>query len=155
MKRQLTITAAAALLAATLAALAVAASSNAERRLTIGARLAFASNGSATGSFSACCAISDKGVAEGQVTSFTQSGDVGRFTATNTFHGSDGTIEISLDGSTGPLSGGVHLAEGTWLVVSGTGAYAGMRGHGKFTAVTNEVTGELTGIDEGVVKLGS
>jgi hypothetical protein len=128
----------------------LAASADRDRRLVIGLRLDFTSSTHAVGTFAACCAVNDTGPAQADVTSFTPGKhNTARFTATENLAGSQGTITLALRGTTGPLDSPNHIARGKWKVLQGTGAYVGLRGRGKFTAVTNQTTGALTAINEG------
>ena len=92
-----------------------------DRRVTIGVRLDFTSATHAVGTFAACCAITDTGTASADVTSFVPNGGEAQFEATNTFVGSQGSFAIMLRGVTGPLGSSVHVAQGRWRVVDGTG----------------------------------
>jgi hypothetical protein len=128
------------------------ASSHDSGRITIGVRLNFAQP-EAAGTFAACCAFTDSGTATAEITRYDPEGDHFRFEATNTFVGSDGSFTLRLRGVTGPAESEVHVARARWVVVGGTGAYAGMEGRGTLTAVTDQTTGELTAIDKGHVSL--
>ncbi len=120
-------------------------------RLVIGIRVDFTSATHASGTFVACCAVNDSGTATADVTSFVpkRNGDEARFEATETFAGSQGTFTVALRGTTGPLSSPNHIARGRWSVTGGTGAYAGLRGDGRFTAVTDTNSGALTAVNRG------
>ncbi len=120
-----------------------------DRRVTIGVRLDFTSATHAVGTFAACCAITDTGTASADVTSFVPNGGEAQFEATNTFVGSQGSFAIMLRGVTGPLGSSVHVAQGRWSVIDGTGAYADLEGDGRFDAVSDQNTGALTGVDTG------
>jgi hypothetical protein len=96
-------------------------------------------------------AITDNGAAIADVTSFEPHGSDARFEATNAFVGSKGSFTLKLRGVTGPLGSPVHIATGHWHVVGGTGAYENLEGEGRLTAVTDQNTGALTGIDTGRV----
>jgi hypothetical protein len=145
-------------LIATLITLAIAAitvplataSPDNDNRLVIGIKLTFDSSTHASGSFAACCAVNDHGSAEANILSFTPtSRDEATFQATNTYTGQNGTFKILLDGVTGPLSSQIHIARAHWTVISGTGAYTGLRGDGRLTAVTDDTNGSLTAIANG------
>jgi hypothetical protein len=121
-----------------------------DSRLVIGVRLNFDSPTHAAGTFAACCAVNDDGTAEAQILSFQpKQGNEATFEATNTFAGQNGSFIIRLRGVTGPLDSDRHIAHGRWSVIDGSGAYAGLRGEGQLTAVTDETNGFLTGVDEG------
>lgn len=130
----------------------LAASADRDHRLVIGVRVSFVSSSHADGTFAACCAVNDNGTAQADITAFTVKGDRGAFEAVETFVGSEGTFRLALRGTTGPLSSLRHIARGGWRVLDGTGAYADLRGEGKFTALTDETDGALTAINTGDVE---
>jgi hypothetical protein len=140
------------LVAATAAATMVplAASSRGDDELVIGVRLDFVSDSHAEGTFAACCAVTDSGIAQADVTSFTPNRrGLAEFEAIETFGGDLGTFRVELRGTTGPLSSPIHIARGRWRVLDGTGAYADLEGRGRFTATTDQATGALTAINRG------
>jgi hypothetical protein len=133
----------------------LAASAEGMRSLVIGARFSLETG---TGTFSACCAISDSGSASLEITFFEARGNEGVFEATNTFTGQDGSFTISIRGTTGPLMiDGVqnprHIARGKWRITAATGDYVGLQGHGALTAMSDLDAGTLTAIDDGGAKL--
>jgi hypothetical protein len=129
-----------------------AASRENDSRLVIGIRLNFDSSTHAAGTFAACCAVNDDGVAEAQVLSFAPRGDdEGVFEATNTYVGQKGSFTILLRGVTGPLDSERHVARARWRVIHGSGAYAQLSGEGQLTAVTDETNGFLSGVAVGNV----
>lgn len=152
MKKRLLLTAALALVGAGLV-VPLAASGGDDERVAIGVRLNFTGPADAEGTFAACCAVTDAGLASAHITSFVENGREARFEATNTFDGSKGSFTIKLRGVTGPLGSPVHVARGRWSVISGTGAYADLEGEGRLEAVTNQDTGALTAIDTGRVSV--
>jgi hypothetical protein len=128
----------------------LAASADRDEELVIGVRVGFVNDSHAEGTFDACCAVNDSGRAQADVTSFTpRRNDLAEFTAIETFTGSQGTFRLALRGTTGPLSSPRHIARGSWRVIDGTGAYADLEARGRFTAVTNTNTGDLTAINKG------
>jgi len=144
------------LIAATASAtIPLAASAEGMSPLVIGARFSLETG---MGTFSACCALSDSGTAALEITSFDERGNEGVFEATNTFTGADGSFTIAIRGTTGPLvidgaENPRHIARGRWHVISGTGDYVGLKGHGALTAMSDYVAGTLTAVDDGVAKL--
>jgi hypothetical protein len=134
-------------------AVPLAASADRDHRLVIGVRVNFVSATHADGTFAACCAVNDDGAAQADITAFSVKYDnTGAFEAIETFAGSKGSFRLTLRGTTGPLSSLRHIARGRWSVLDGTGAYAGMKGEGNFTAVTDETNGAhgaLTAINDG------
>jgi hypothetical protein len=141
------------MLAAVVAAFSIvplAASAERDQRLVMGIRVDFTSATQAVGTFAACCAVTDSGSARANVTSFTpKANNTASFEATETLAGSKGDITLALRGTTGPLDSPIHIARGKWKVIGGTGAYVDLRGHGTFTAVTDQTTGALTAINKG------
>lgn len=143
------------LAAAASAIIPLAASAEGMRSLVIGARFSLETG---TGTFSACCAVSDSGTASLEITLFEERGNEAVFEATNTFAGQDGSFTISIRGTTGPLTiDGVqnprHIARGKWQITSATGDYVGLQGHGALTAMSDFDAGTLTAIDDGGAKL--
>ncbi|MGH3012245.1 MAG: DUF3224 domain-containing protein [Gaiellaceae bacterium] len=152
-KRRMTVVCLLACAVAAFSIVPLAASGDRGRELVAGVRLDFTSSTHAEGTFAACCAITDSGTAQADVTSFTpQPNNRASFEATETLSGSKGTIILALRGTTGPLDSAVHAARGRWKVVGGTGEYEALRGHGTFTAATDQTTGALTAINEGSVR---
>ncbi len=109
-----------------------------------------------TATWSATGAIVDSGIdqVDGSIlTGFENPGNV-------TFH-DFGTTRIGLDGSFTLRRQSIlkdfdeetailHF-EDRWVIVSGTGAYAGAHGHGTGVTTVNLVTGEIVGMDSGEV----
>jgi hypothetical protein len=124
----------------------LAASADRDDDLVIGVRLSF---GTGAGTFAACCAVTDAGTASVSL----KPGAVRRnrleFEAIETFVGSQGTFSLALRGTSGPLDSAIHVARGSWRVIGGTGAYDDLEARGRFTAVTNTNTGDLTAINKG------
>ena len=89
------------LAAAASAIIPLAASAEGMRSLVIGAKFSLETG---TGTFSACCAVSDSGTASLEITLFEERGNEAVFEATNTFAGQDGSFTISIRGTTGPLT---------------------------------------------------
>ncbi len=143
------------LAAAASATIPLAASAEGMRPLVIGARFDLETG---TGTFSACCAVSDSGTASLEITLFEVRRNEGVFEATNTFAGADGSFTLAIRGTTGPLAiDGVenprHIARGMWQIASATGDYVGLQGQGELTAMSDFAAGTLTAVDDGVAKL--
>jgi hypothetical protein len=129
----------------------LAASADRDHQLVIGVRMNF-DGLHAEGTFAACCAVNDSGTAQADVTPHTVKGDTLPFDAVETFVGSNGTFMLALRGTTGPLSNPRHIAQGSWRVLDGTGAYADLSGEGTFTGLTDENDAHaLTAINTGDV----
>lgn len=144
-------------LAATCAAVSTAAAGHEHRagdddRLVFGVRVDFTSATEAAGTFAVCCAVDDAGAAHARVTAFVpRPGNRADFRATETLEGAHGTITLALSGTTGPLDRDRHIARGSWAVSEGTGAYGSLSGSGRFTALTDEITGALTAVNRGEI----
>jgi hypothetical protein len=128
----------------------VAIASKGEAKLTIGTHQAITGPSSAAGTFAAVGDIDDSGTVASTF-SFAPQGsqDAARLTGTQDFVGSLGTFHTTITGLASPASGVRQAANGTFEIVSGTGAYAGIRGHGTFTVVGDFTTGNVYSIAEG------
>ena len=106
--------------------------------------------GGTAGTFVASGAVRDAGTAMGSstVTPF-GNGDDGRLEGTVTLAGSLGTITEEFSGIAGPLGMPHTAAQGTFEIVRGTGAYAGLTGHGTFRTVADFSTNQAVRIDDG------
>jgi hypothetical protein len=106
--------------------------------------------GGTAGTFVASGAVRDAGTAMGSstVTPF-GNGDDGRLEGTVTLAGALGTITEEFSGIAGPLGMPHTAAQGTFRIVSGTGAYADLTGQGTFTTVADFSTNQAVRIDVG------
>ncbi len=73
----------------------------------------------------------DAGIASGE---YRERGH-GAFAASEVLAGREGMLRIRLEGVFGPLLDGVAEGAGHWVVTGGTGALAGARGTGTWSAV--------------------
>jgi hypothetical protein len=124
----------------------LAASADRDDELVLGVRLSLVSG---QGSFAACCAVNDSGTASVTITPGAVRRNRLEFEAIETFVGSRGTFRLALRGTSGPLDSDIHVARGSWRAIGGTGAYDDFEARGRFTAVTNTRTGDLTAINKG------
>ena len=69
------------------------------------------------------------------------------------FTGERGNFTVAFTGTLGPVGQPREAAEGRWSVVSGTGAYAGTTGEGKFRFTADFTTSDIIGTDDGVLRL--
>jgi hypothetical protein len=111
--------------------------------------------GPSPGSFSATGAISDSGTFFNTRIAF---GGVGapNFVSvhvTQEFDGAFGSFTLRADIKETPTAGDPNVAtdEGTWAVISGTGAYSAMRGQGQVTGTADENTGVISRTYTGTV----
>jgi hypothetical protein len=125
----------------------MAVASSGDNRLTIATHQTLTSPTSAAGTFAAVGDIDDSGTVQSQFQLAPQGRQI-RLTGEQTFVGSLGTFRATFTGrATAP--GPRQAARGTFELDSGTGAYAGIRGHGTFTVVGDYVTGNVYSVAEG------
>ena len=140
--------------AVTLVAVPLTSASSVDTKLRIGYSLRLfgvgIGPGGTAGTFIASGAVRDAGTATGRstVTPFGDGGD-GRLEGTITLVGALGTITEEFSGMAGPLGMPHTAAHGTFELVGGTGAYAGISGHGTFTTVADFSTNQAVRIDVG------
>ena len=129
----------------------LAASGAAEQRLYIGMSLAFTGPTTSAGTFVASGAIKDSGTADVQHLALVPIGnsDSAELSGDETFSGENGTILTHFDGIAFPLSNPHEIGKGQFRIVSGTGAYAGLRGQGTFLIVVDPISNQLIGTEEG------
>jgi hypothetical protein len=75
-----------------------------------------------------------------------------RLSGDQTYVGAQGTIITHFEGKAFPLSSPHQVGEGRIGIVSGTGAYAGLRGHARFLIVVDVGSNQLIGTAEGSVR---
>jgi hypothetical protein len=154
MKDKIALAAAVFTVAAALVAVPMTAASSVDTKLQIGYNLRLfgvgIGPGGTAGTFIASGDVQDAGTATGQstVTPFGSGGD-GRLEGTVTLVGSLGTITEEFSGIAGPLGHPHTAAQGTFRLVGGTGAYAGITGEGTFTTVADFSTNQAVRIDVG------
>lgn len=111
-------------------------------------------SGTTTGTFSISGAITDGGALTGDYIfaglGHLKTGSPNAIDADQTLIGEEGTISIAIVGLYGPFVDGVTTGSGRWLVVGGSGAYAGLRGEGSWTA-TADFTAAFAGTGPPVV----
>lgn len=143
---------AAAVVAAAVALPMVGMAARGEQALTIATHQFLTGPASAAGTFGAVGDIDDSGTVESAFALAPQGNqDAARLTGSQTFTGSTGTFVSAFEGLASPIPApGVRsVARGTFEIVSGTGAYAGIRGHGTFTVVGDFSTGQVYTMGEG------
>jgi hypothetical protein len=106
--------------------------------------------GGSAGTFVASGAVRDSGTMTGHstVTPF-GTDDYGRLEGTHTLVGHLGTITEETDGIVGPLGAAHTAAHGTFRIIGGTGAYAGLHGQGTFVTVADFSSNQAIRIDDG------
>ena len=154
MKGRITLATAALAAAAALVSVPLTSASSVDTKLRIGYSLRLfgvgIGPGGTAGTFIASGAVRDSGTMTGRstVTPF-GNGDDGRLEGTFTLVGALGTITEEFSGIAGPLGMPHTAAQGTFRIVSGTGAYADLTGQGTFTTVADFSTNQAVRIDVG------
>jgi len=134
-----------------LLALPLTASANDENRVVVGVELHFTGPNSASGTFSAALAVSDSGSTSATFTVTPREDDEGVLEGNEVFNGMLGSFTVHFRGTAFPLSSQRQVGEGRWRVISGTRAYANLRGRGSFLVVADNVTGTVKGSLNGEV----
>ena len=122
--------------------------------LLLGFDLAFTGPTSTAGTFVASGAVDDAGtstVTDLALAPFGR-GDRARLSGTQTFAGANGTIVTAFEGVAGDVSQAHQYGQGRFWIVSGSGAYAGARGGGRFTIVVDAAGNRLIGTEEGRIR---
>jgi len=137
--------------AAALVAVPLTSASAVDTKLQIGFSLHFTGPTSTEGTFVASGAVKDSGVSTVSDLAVTQLGnqDDGRLTGTQVFVGSLGTITTTFKGVAGPATNPHQAGQGTFRIVSGTGAYTGLQGQGTFLVVVDFSTNQIIGTEDG------
>jgi hypothetical protein len=135
------------------AAVPLSASGTSEKRVVIGLNEHFTGPNSAAGTFVAAGAISDSGA---RTDTFTKTpskhGTEAAIEGTATMTGSLGTFSEAFKGKLVPLGAPRSFVEGHFEFTGGTGAYAGLRGHGEFLGAADATTNTILGTDAGKAK---
>jgi len=111
--------------------------------------------GTQSGTFVSAGAVNDAGSATATFTLVPAGGGCGTLTGTHVFTGVAGTLSVHTTALTCPFppsSPPRSFVRGSWQVVGGTGAYAGLRGKGRIFATGDFATGAITIARDGKVK---
>jgi hypothetical protein len=150
MRKRFVLASAAMAVAAAIALPVVAIASQGDHKITIGSHQFVTGPGSAAGTFAAVGDFDDSGTVESTFAFVPQGNqDAARVTGSQTFTGTLGTVQTTFTGIASPASSPRQVGHGTFEFVSGTGAYAGIRGHGTFTVVGDFTTGNVYATAEG------
>jgi hypothetical protein len=151
-RRTLSVLALAILALALVPVVALAWHGGGDRALRIGFDLHLASpTAPPTGTFVASGAVDDSGTTDvaGLAVDPIPGTDRGRLSGTQTFTGAQGTIRTRFEGIARDIDEPHAAGEGRFRIVSGTGAYAGLRGSGRFFIVVDYTTLHFIGTEEG------
>ena len=132
----------------------IAATGDSAQRLYLGMNLHFTGLDSSAGTFVVSGAVADSGNVEVQHLSIVPfgNGDQGRLSGLETYTGQSGTIVTRFDGTAFPLSSPRQVGLGQFEIISGTGAYAGLTGHGTFQIVVDAASNQLIGTETASVR---
>ncbi|MGH2572145.1 MAG: hypothetical protein ACRDGU_01425 [Actinomycetota bacterium] len=133
----------------------LAGASDAEHRLMISERMQLTDPGTQEGTWVSAGAVNDAGEGTATFTVVPHGDSKGLLTGTHVLIGSEGTITIETRAWVRPFPPPTPpraMAEGTWRIVSGTGAYAGLQGQGKVFATADFTTGEITIVRDGTAR---
>jgi hypothetical protein len=123
-------------------------------KLLIGFDLQFTSQTTTSGTFHASGAVRDSG--DSNVTGLALkpfgTRDKARLSGRQTFEGAQGTIVTEFKGVAHDISQDHQYGTGRFRIVSGTGAYADLRGKGRFTIVVDRVANRLIGTERARVR---
>ena len=132
----------------------IAASGDSAQRLYLGMNLHFTGPDTTAGTFVVSGAVADSGTAQVEHITIVPIGssDQGRLSGLETYTGQSGTIVTRFDGITFPLSSPHAVGLGVFEIISGTGAYAGLTGHGTFQIVVDAASNQLIGTETASVR---
>ena len=131
----------------------IAASGHSAQRLYLGINLHFTGPDTTAGTFVVSGAVADSGTAAVDHLAIVPIGnsDQGKLSGVETYTGQLGTIVTRFKGIAFPLSSPHQVGLGHFEVVSGTGAYVGLRGHGVFQIVVDAASNQLIGTETATV----
>jgi hypothetical protein len=124
--------------------LAFSAAASQPEELTIDFNMVFTGPDTAVGTFEATGAVNDEGIVNQE---FMLAGPTVH--GLKTLEGSEGTITIRFDGRSTPTGPTTAVVEGRFVILSGTGSYASLRGVGSVFTEADFVAGTLTGTYSG------
>jgi hypothetical protein len=146
--------------AAAIVALPLAATAGDEKRLVLTERMQLTGfdpatgEGTQAGTFVAAGAVNDAGSSTAVFRVTPGQGGCGELTGPHTFTSVNGTITVFTTADVCPFpppNPPRSWARGKWEVVGATGAYAGLRGHGRVYATADFTNGEITIARDGKV----
>ena len=132
----------------------IAASGNSAQPLYLGMNLHFTGPDTSAGTFVVSGALADSGNVTVEHIAIVPNadGDQGRLSGLETYTGQSGTIVTRFDGIAFPLSSPHQVGLGQFQIISGTGAYAGLTGHGTFQIVVDAASNQLIGTETASVR---
>jgi hypothetical protein len=134
---------------------AMSAGARQDNRIFIGMSLHFTGPDTTAGTFVMSGKLEDSGASEVDNLRLEPIGgtDTARLSGNQTYIGSKGTISTRFEGKAFPLSSPHQVGRGRITFLSGTGAYAGIRGHAGFLIVVDVTSNQLIGTAAGNVRI--
>jgi hypothetical protein len=126
---------------------------SADPHIVIGFDESFTGPTSLAGTFVLAGSVSDTGTRTEELTIQPNPDGTSSFTVEASFHGALGTFDAVGRGTLGPSGASRVVGEGAWKIISGTGAYSGASGEGRFVAVGDFQSNTVIGTDEGTLRL--
>jgi hypothetical protein len=135
------------------ATMEIGASGESAQRLDLAMSLHLTGPDTSAGTFVASGAVADSGTVavENLTISAIGKSDQGDLSGVETYTGQLGTIVTRFEGRAFPLSSPHEVGLGRFDVVSGTGAYEGISGHGVFEIVVDATSNQLIGTETATV----
>lgn len=139
--------------AAALLVVPLAASGGGDKRVYIGISLHFTGPTTTAGTFVMSGALEDSGASTVENLALVPIGnsDRARLSGDQQYVGQKGTIFTHFEGVAFPLSSPHQVGKGKITFLSGTGVYAGIRGHARFLIVVDLTSNQLIGTATGRV----
>lgn len=133
---------------------AMSAGAHADDRVYIGMNLHFTGPDTTAGTFVMSGTLEDSGASQVDQLRLEPIGntDTARLSGNQSYVGSKGTILTRFEGKAFPLSSPHQVGRGRITFLSGTGAYAGIRGHARFLIVVDALSNQLIGTAAGNVR---
>jgi hypothetical protein len=125
---------------------------DAQQRVMISERMQLTGPTTQAGTWVGTGVVNDAGSGTATFTVVPHGHGTGLLTGTHVLTGSSGTITIETTAFVRPFPPPTPpraMAEGTWEIVSGTGAYADLEGRGRIYATADFTTGEITIVRDG------
>jgi hypothetical protein len=125
-----------------------------DAKLVVGFELRFTGPSTTAGTFHASGAVKDAGVSNVTNLMVQPIGkrDKARLSGRQTFEGAAGTIVTEFKGVAHDISQAHQYGIGRFRIVSGTGAYADLKGKGRFTIAVDTAANRLIGTEKGHVR---
>ena len=141
-------------LLAAVATLPIVASGESAQRLYVGMNLHLTGPDTSAGTFVVSGAVADSGTVAVDHLAIAQirKSDQGTLSGVETYSSQLGTLMTRFEGIAFPLSSPHQVGLGQFQIISGTGTYAGLTGHGTFQIVVDAASNQLIGTETASVR---